>query len=73
MAGLAYAHANHGTIMSGGDGAVAALQDTVVAEFVEKVWGEVVVPKCSPEGVLSEDEVRFVDEVTGFINTFETS
>lgn len=72
MTGLAYAHANYGPVMDDRDRIVAALEDAGFIELAEKGWGEVVVPARCPEGVLSEDEVRLVDEVADFVNTFET-
>lgn len=73
MTGLAYAHANYGPVMDGRDRIVAELQDAGFVELTEKGWGEVVVPTRCPEGVLSEGEVRLVNEVADFVNTFETS
>lgn len=73
MTGLAYAHADYGPVMDGRDRIVAELQDAGFVELTEKGWGEVVVPARRPEGVLSEDEIRLVDEVADFVNTFETS
>ena len=73
MTGLAYAHADYGPVMDGRDRIVAELQDAGFVELAEKGWGEVVVPARRPEGVLSEDEIRLVDEVADFVNTFETS
>ena len=73
MTGLAYAHANYGPVMDGRDRIVTELQDAGFVELTEKGWGEVVVPTRCPEGVLSEGEVRLVNEVADFVNTFETS
>lgn len=73
MTGLAYAHADYGPVMDGRDRIVAELQDGGFVELVEKGWGEVVVPTQCPKGVLSEDEVRLVDEVADFVNSFQTS
>ena len=73
MTGLAYAHANYGPVMDDRGRIVAGLQDAGFVELTEKGWGEVVVPTRCPEGVLSEDEIRLVDEVADFVNTFETS
>lgn len=73
MTGLAYAHANYGPVMDGRDRIVAELQDAGFVELTEKGWGEVVVPTRYPEGVLSEGEVRLVNEVADLVNTFETS
>lgn len=73
MTGLAYAHADYGPVMDGRDRIVAELQDAGFVELTEKGWGEVVVPVCCPEGILSEDEIRLVDEVADFVNTFGTS
>ena len=73
MTGLAYAHANYGPVMDDRDRIVAGLQDAGFVELTEKGWGEIVVPTRCPEGVLSEDEIRLVDEVADFVNTFGTS
>ena len=73
MTGLAYAHANYGPVMDDGDRIVAGLQDAGFVELTEKGWGEVVVPTRCPEDVLSEDEIRLVDEVADFVNSFQTS
>ena len=73
MTGLAYAHADYGPVMDGRDRIVTELQDAGCVELTEKGWGEVVLPARCPEGVLSEDEIRLVDEVADFVNTFETS
>ena len=73
MTGLAYAHADYGPVIDGRDRIVAELQDGGFVEIVEKGWGEVVVPTRCPKGVLSEDEVRLVDEVADFVNSFRTS
>ena len=72
MAGLAYAHANYGPVMDGRDRIVDELQDAGFVELTEKGWGVVVPTRC-PEGVLREDEIRLVDELADFVNTFETS
>ena len=73
MTGLAYAHANYGPVMDGRDRIIVELQDAGFVALTEKGWGEVVVPTRRPGGVLSEDEIRLVDEVADFVNTFETS
>lgn len=73
MTGLVYAHADYGPVMDGRDRIVAELQDVGFVELAEKGWGEVVVTARRPEDVLSEDEIRLVDEVADFVNTFETS
>lgn len=73
MTGLAYAHADYGPVMDGWDGIVAALRDAGTIELSEKGWGEVVLPGHCPEGVLSDDELRLVDEVAGLVDTFRTS
>ena len=73
MTGLAYAHADYGPVMDAWDGIVATLRDAGTIELSEKGWGEIVLPRRCPEGVLSDDELRLVDEVANLVDTFRTS
>lgn len=73
MTGLAYAHADYGPVMDGWDGIVATLKEAGTIELSEKGWGEIVLPRRCPEGVLSDDELRLVDEVANLVDTFHTS
>lgn len=73
MTGLAYAHADYGPVMDGRDRIISILQDGGAIELVPKGWGEVVVPKCGPTGVLSADEIQLINEVAEFVNTFENA
>ena len=71
MTGLSYAHADYGPVMDGKDRIVALLQDCEAIDLAQKGWGEVVVSRHRPTGILREDEIQLVDEVATFVNTFE--
>ena len=52
---------------------ISILQDSGAIELVPKGWGEVVVSKCGPTGVLSADEIQLINKVAEFVNTFENA
>ena len=73
MTGLVYAHADYGPVMDGKDLVIAALQSRGAIELSQKGWGEVVVPKCSPTGVLGDADIQLIAEASAFVNSFESA
>lgn len=73
MTGLAYAHASYGPVMDEKDLVMTALQSCGAIEIFQKGWGEVVVPKHCPTGVLCDKEIQLIAEVGAFVNTFDSA
>ena len=73
LTGLTYARATHGPVIDRKDEMRLILTDRKAVDFVEEGWGEIVVPLDGSTGRFDDDELSLIDEVAGFVNTFDSA
>ena len=75
LTGLQYAHAPYGPVMNEKDTILLLLQQKGSIELVqdENDWGEIVQTRDAVSNVFNDDELRIIDTVAKFVNTFETA
>jgi hypothetical protein len=73
LTGLTYARAPHGPVIDKKDELRYLLVEQEVIEFQESGWGEVLVPAHSGSQTFDGDEMRLIEEVVEFVDTFDTA
>lgn len=73
MTGLMYAHATYGPIMDGKDRIKTELQECDVIQISQKDWGEIVLPKDAPQGILGDGDLQLIAMIATFVNSFHTA
>ncbi len=73
LTGLSYAHATYGPVMDRKDEVRCILVDRGTIGFRECGWGEILVPLQSGDLPFNAEETALIDEVSRFVNSFNTA